>query len=42
MIRRKLDMSNKKKKEITIKSSAAEYLTVIAGTGDNEKSVEMR
>ena len=35
-------MSNKKKKEITIKSSAAEYLTFISATGDNEKSIEMR
>ena len=35
-------MSNKKKKEITIKSSVAEYLTFISATGDNKKSVEMR
>ena len=28
--------------EITIRSSAAEYLTYIAATGDNEQSVEMR
>ena len=32
----------KKTKEITIRSSAAEYLTYIAATGDNEKSFEMR
>ena len=28
--------------EITVRSSAAEYLTYIAATGDNEQSVEMR
>ena len=33
---------NKKKNEITIRSSAAEYLTFIAATGDNESSIEMR
>jgi hypothetical protein len=32
----------KKKSEITIRSSAAEYLTYIAATGDNEQSFEMR
>ena len=32
----------KKNKEITIRSSAAEYLTYIAATGDNEQSFEMR
>ncbi|MDR3238398.1 MAG: virulence RhuM family protein, partial [Spirochaetia bacterium] len=32
----------KKKKEITIRSSAAEYLTFVAATGDSEESVEMR
>ena len=31
-----------KKKEITIRSSAAEYLTFIAATGDNKQSIEMR
>ena len=31
-----------KKKEITIRSSAAEYLTFIAATGDNNQSFEMR
>lgn len=31
-----------KKKEITIKSSAAEYLTYIAATGDSPESFEMR
>ena len=35
-------MSKKKKNEITIRSSAAEYLTFVAATGDDEKSVEMR
>jgi hypothetical protein len=34
-------MANKKK-EITIRSSAAEYLTFIAATGDNKQSFEMR
>lgn len=33
---------SKHKKDITIRSSAAEYLTFIASTGDNEQSVEMR
>ena len=28
--------------EITIRSSAAEYLTYIAATGDNPQSIEMR
>jgi len=31
-----------KKKEITIRSSAAEYLTFIASIGNNPQSVEMR
>jgi hypothetical protein len=36
-------MKNKKKTEVSIvRSSAAEYLTFIASTGDNEQSVEMR
>jgi hypothetical protein len=29
-------------KEITIRSSAAEYLTFVAATGDNPQSIEMR
>lgn len=29
-------------KEITIRSSAAEYLTFVAATGDNSTSIEMR
>jgi len=33
---------DKKNKEITIRSSAAEYLTYITSTGDNEQSFEMR
>jgi len=33
---------NKKKTDITIRSSAAEYLTFVAATGDNDQSVEMR
>jgi len=32
----------KKENEITIRSSAAEYLTFVAATGDSEESVEMR
>jgi hypothetical protein len=32
----------KKKNEISIRSSAAEYLTFVASTGDNPQSVEMR
>jgi len=35
-------MKSKKKNEITIHSSAAEYLTFIAASGDNPYSVEMR
>ena len=31
-----------KKKEITIRSSAAEYLTFVAATGDSKESVEVR
>lgn len=33
---------NRKKEEITIRSSAAEYLTYVASVGDMENSVEMR
>ena len=32
----------KKKNEITIRSSAAEYLTFVASTGDSSESYEMR
>ena len=32
----------KKKSEITIRSSAAEYLTYIASVGDSTSSIEMR
>ncbi|MDD3796142.1 MAG: virulence RhuM family protein [Lachnospiraceae bacterium] len=35
-------MANKKKDEITIHSSAAEYLTYVAAVGDNADSMEMR
>ncbi|GHU47764.1 toxin Fic [Spirochaetia bacterium] len=35
-------MSGKKKKDVTIRSSAAEYLTFIAATGGSEQSFEMR
>ena len=32
----------KKKEDITIRSSAAEYLTYVASVGDRQDSVEMR
>ena len=32
----------KKKEEITIRSSAAEYLTYVASIGDQQDSIEMR
>ena len=32
----------KKKDEVTIRSSAAEYLTFVASTGDSAESFEMR
>ena len=35
-------MAKKKNNEMTIRSSAAEYLTYIAATGDNPQSLEMR
>lgn len=35
-------MAKKKNNEITIRSSAAEYLTFVAATGDDERSIEMR
>ena len=35
-------MMGSKKQEITIRSSAAEYLTFIAATGDSERAFEMR
>ena len=35
-------MAKKKKTDITIRSSAAEYLTFVASTGDSDESVEMR
>ena len=31
-----------KKQEITIRSSAAEYLTFVAATGENQENIEMR
>ena len=36
------DKPMKKNKEITIRSSAAEYLTYVAATGSNAESIEMR
>lgn len=33
---------SKKKNEITVRSSAAEYLTYVASTGDNPQSIEIR
>ncbi|MCL1911998.1 MAG: hypothetical protein FWG13_07325 [Leptospirales bacterium] len=35
-------MNKKKKNEITIHSSAAEYLTYVAAAGDDKQSYEMR
>ena len=35
-------MDEKKKKELAIRSSAAEYLTFVASTGDSDASYEMR
>lgn len=35
-------MPKQKKEEITIRSSAAEYLTYVASVGNTENSVEMR
>jgi hypothetical protein len=35
-------MVKKKKNEVSIRSSAAEYLTFVASTGDNSQNVEMR
>ena len=35
-------MKKKKKNEITIRSSAAEYLTYVAAIGDNPESLEVR
>ena len=32
----------KEKNKITIRSSAAEYLTFVASTGDSQESIEMR
>ena len=32
----------KKKNEVTIRSSAAEYLTYVASVGDQQDSIEMR
>lgn len=31
-----------KKSEVSIRSSAAEYLTFVASTGDSDESIEMR
>jgi len=35
-------MAKKNRNEVTIRSSAAEYLTYVAATGDNSQSCEMR
>ena len=35
-------MQKKKRQDVTIRSSAAEYLTFVAATGDQQDSVEMR
>ena len=36
------DTMSKKKNQITLRSSAAEYLTYIASTGDTVESIEIR
>lgn len=36
------DMENQQKKELAIRSSAAEYLTFVASTGESDASYEMR
>ena len=36
------EVTMKKKNEITIRSSAAEYLTFIAATGDDKEAIEVR
>ncbi|MEE0790152.1 MAG: virulence RhuM family protein [Clostridia bacterium] len=41
MLERVINLNNKNKK-ITIRSSAAEYLTYVAAVGDNPESIEMR
>ena len=35
-------MAEKNKKEVTVRSSAAEYLTYVASVGDSAESIEMR
>ena len=35
-------MEDKKKKKLAIRSSAAEYLTFVASTGESDASFEMR
>ena len=35
-------MAEKNKKDVTIRSSAAEYLTYVASVGDSAESIEMR
>ena len=35
-------MSKKNKSEVTVRSSAAEYLTYVASTGDNPQNIEIR
>jgi len=37
-----VNLAKRKKEEITIRSSAAEYLTYVASVGDQKDSVEMR
>ena len=42
MILGRVSYLKKKKDEITIRSSAAEYLTYVASVGDQQDSIEMR
>lgn len=41
-MRRLMDMAKKKKNDVTIRSSAAEYLTFIASAGEDEDNFEIR
>ena len=42
MKEKKIDNKNVIRKEVTIRCSAAEYLTFVAATGDNPDSIEMQ
>lgn len=38
----KQDKSKKKKEQVTVRSSAAEYLNYVASVGDDEQQIEIR